>query len=156
MNISVTRSQSPSIDLLPIVSEAVDALGYFQPGAKIDLARLFIHAWPAGKSAAMLLKPDIEIDHLLSMKGSADRIKAIRNTTLRIMGNINRAQFDLQEPEWSQFSSRVCFAGRGEDVCEKARKRNGKTRARRGRPSLPLEGCTSECCMCRWDYEPGS
>lgn len=136
--------------LRPLVHEAVEALGYFRREAADQLVSIYEQLWPKGISATMLLSRGIDIAPLLSATGAADHRLAAEATTLRVIFNLRRQEFDANEPNWSTISSRVQLRASIAACCEASRALDGTAFARQERPSLPLPSCDAEWCSCHW------
>lgn len=130
--------------------EAIETLGYYRIDALDQLLSMYRESWPRGLSSTMFRVG--EINPLLSEKGLADPYHAQKATHLRAALNLNREEFDLAEPEWSRFVSRVSFAARAEWLCDEARQRDGTIVQAVERWTLPLNNCGQEWCPCRWDW----
>ena len=139
--------------LRPLVHEAVEALGYFRPEAADQLVSIYEQLWPKGISATMLLSRGIDLAPLLSATGAADHRLAAEATTLRVIFNLRRQEFDANEPNWSTISSRVQFIARAqpEHHCARSMELNTLLLPRQDRFPLPMAGCDKEWCPCRWD-----
>lgn len=134
--------------------EAVDTLGYYRDDAFASLLALYQARWPKGLSATMFRQ--VEIAPLLSEKGKADPRHAQKATTLRMLSNLWRQEFNDTEPQWSTYCSSVKFAARAlpEYHCDRALQLNGTVIDRSERWPLPLPDCGKEWCPCRWDQVP--
>lgn len=151
--------------------EAVSALGYFRPDAAAALTAIFVRIWPNGLSSTAIIYSDLEdmtgeekaaacigrgrmprdFWVILNERGRANPFHAAKAATLRILFNIRRAEHDSEEPQSSASASRLELHGITNFTCAAARVLNGMTVPPEGCFALPLVGCASEWCACRWD-----
>lgn len=139
----------PPVPLRPLVDEAVHSLGYFRPDAVDELTDLLTDLWPKGVSGTMLSSG--MADHLLSERGLMASYHAKRSTLLRIIAGTQRARFEANANDWRSLYARLKLSGRSNFTCAFACEKMGMIVAAEDRFRLPLPGCTSEWCSCRWD-----
>lgn len=139
--------------LLPLVEEAIAALGYFQPEYAGELAAIYEGLWPRGVSGSML--SDAPVAHMLSDKGRADEGHACAATTMRIVFNLRRAEFERSEPHWGGPGAQVRLWARG-NPCKAMLGHDQRVFPWAESPMLPQPGCDREWCPCLYtvEFEP--
>lgn len=125
--------------------EAIEALGYYRIDALEQLLGMYRDQWPQGLSSSMFRVSDIQ--PLLSEKGLSDPYHAQKATHLRAVFNLNREDFDSEQPD---SATGLMFWARGNWLCDEARQRDQTAVHPSEKWPLPLAGCGQEWCPCHW------
>ncbi|MFZ5749055.1 MAG: hypothetical protein ACOY45_15530 [Pseudomonadota bacterium] len=146
------------LEVGPAVRDTVSALDYVRADCAEQLIELFKELWPKGISALMLSGRDVRprFFSMLSDTGASAPYDAARIVALRVISSVRRAEFDRDEPKWSDFSSKVRFRanGKSEYYCRDAIALDGMMFSRDKRFPVPLPSCDRQWCPCRWDLVP--
>lgn len=165
------------VDLDDLVGEAIDALGFFRPGAKKTIAKRMARLWGqndytfANDGDRISPFPDKpkrliarEIWECLSDRGREDPAYACKATLLRVTFNVLRRRDAATLKMRRSLATTAVYAGLTEYTCAAGRACEGERLSLRQRvmgiferdvtpPEFPLKDCDAAWCACRWDFQ---